>query len=158
MGAMPGAPSLGGTQPRQALRPALTLPQDPCPSQVLLLLLTTLQGKGSLASKELLHPSPGGTCAESANTAIPKKLQNKPDALVEIYVRFSSSVRNWAASDCSRFRDSCKIFISHRFLSFFFFFAFESKSLSKEIITLKWSYLQCFYLNTNVWKKGTPGK
>lgn len=111
---------------------------------------------GSSASKELLQPSPGGTCAESANTAIPKKLQNKPDALVEIYVRFHSSVRNWAPSGCSRLRGSCKIFISHRFI--FFFFSFESKSLSKEIITLKWSYLQCFYLNTTVWKKETPGK
>lgn len=115
----------GGTQPTQGLHPALSLPQGP--SQGSLLPLATLQGKGSPASKELLHPSSGGTCAESANTAIPKKLQNKPDALVEIYVRFSSSVRNWAPSGCSRFRGSCKIFLSHRFLSgifFLFYFVF----------------------------------
>lgn len=116
---------------------ARTLPQGPCPSQGSLLPLATLQGKGSLASKEFLHPSPGGTCAESANTAIPKKLQNKTDALLESYVRFSSSVRNWAPSGCSRLRGSCTTLLSHRFISFFFFFLVESKNLSEEIITLK---------------------
>lgn len=69
------------------------------------------RGRVRPREKGLLHPSPGGTCAELANTAIPKELQSKPEALAEIYVGFYSSVRNQDPSVCSRLRDSYK-FIS----------------------------------------------
>jgi len=97
--------------------------------------LAAPQLKASSASEGLLHPSPGGTCAEFASTAIPRELQNKPEAPADIYAGFSSSVRNRAPSVCFRLRDSYKFFsFSYKYI-FFFFFSFESTNLSEEIMT-----------------------
>lgn len=135
-GAVPGA-----SVPRGTLSHALpslshgtpALPRGSLPP------LITPQAKGSSAQEGLVHPSPGGTHVESATTAIPRELQNKPEAPAEIYAGFSSSMRNRAPSVSAPGSGTpTSSFLSHIYILLFFF---ESKNLSEEIMTLKLSYL-----------------
>lgn len=116
-GVIPGHPAHVGPH-------ILALPLGPCPSH----------GEGLISVRRILHPSPGGTWAQFTTTAIPRELQNKPDAPVEIDARFSSFVRNQAPLSAPGSGTPTRLFFLIE-ICLFFHFHLKAETFFEEIMT-----------------------